>query len=226
MAVCWCSNIDNYFDNIGYLTIWPHVLIFIGDNNYEEEGRAVIHFAHCFTYILPPASPPLWAVVVRIRAFVPAEFIFLNLHPRMPDWQVWRSLQCRKGCRRAPWDALVLSSLSPRDLLLLVTLTFLSKWSNFLKDDSQNHSALLSLPLSGDGNYQQKDTKRARDQIQLFWGHIQLLPHCGTVKRCQWTSDLPGRRGEPESEVCPESFSSWWSGRWGRDPGSAVNKPA
>ena len=133
-------------------------------------------------YSFYPASPPLWAVVVHIRAFVPAEFIFLNWHPRMPDWRVWRSPQRRKGCRRAPWDALVLSSLSPRDLSLLVTLTFLSKWSNFLKDVSQNHSGLLSLPLSGDGNYQQKDPKRAREQIQLFWGHIQLPLRCGTVK--------------------------------------------
>lgn len=131
-----------------------------------------------------------------------------------------------RAVERAPWDPLVLSSLSPCDLSLLVTLAFLSKWSNFLKDDSQNHSGLLLLPLSGDGNYQQKDPKRARDQIHLFWGQIQLPLRCGTVKGCQWTSDLPGRRGEPESEVCPESLSSRGSGRRERDPGSAVNKPA
>lgn len=110
-----------------------------------------------------------------------------------------------RAVERASWCPLVLSRLSPCDLSLLVTLTFLSKRSNFLQIDSQNHSGLLSLLLSGDGNYQQKDPKRGRTQIQLFWGQIQLPLHWGTVNGWQWTSDLPARRGE-------ESLSSWGQG--------------
>lgn len=144
-------------------------------------------------------------------------FLELTSKDAIDGYEVLRGIE--SAVERASWGPLILSRLPPCDLSLLVTVTFLSKRSNFLQDDSQNHSGLLSLLLSGDGNYQQKDPKRGRAQVQLFWGQIQLPLHWGTMNGWQWTSDLPARRGE-------ESLSSWGLGRQGRDPGIAVDRPA
>lgn len=117
MAVCWCSNIKNYFYNIGYLIIWPQVFILIGDNNWW--GGAGCYTFCSLSYILSSASPPLWALVVHIHALVPTEFIFLNLHPRMPDWRVWRSPRHRKSCRKG-----FLGSSHPKPSFSLWPFTF------------------------------------------------------------------------------------------------------
>lgn len=73
-------------------------------------------------------------------------FLELTSKDAIDGYEVLRGIE--SAVERASWGPLILSRLPPCDLSLLVTVTFLSKRSNFLQDDSQNHSGLLSLLLS------------------------------------------------------------------------------
>ena len=118
MAVCWCSSIKNYFDNIGYLIIWPQVFVLIGDNNWWWGGAGCYTFDHCLTHIYPqPAGLPGQWLFTYMLLFPLSLFSWTYIQGC--NWRVWRSPRHRKGCRKG-----FLGSSSPKLSSSLWPFTF------------------------------------------------------------------------------------------------------
>lgn len=138
-----CSNIEHYFDNIGYLTIFKfwvfvclfpfffQVFVFIGDNNWWG-GRAgcctfcslsYLHFAPS-----QPASPGSGCSHTRSYS---RWVYFLELTSKDARLTGMKAPQHRKGCRKGPLGILLYCCLLLMTFHFWLPWNFLRKWSNF-----------------------------------------------------------------------------------------------